>query len=91
MVGPRAALATRSLIAEAVNWIALAAAPGQSVRIEGRIRHGAPRVAAEVVALAADRVRVNFANSQDGVTPGQSVVFYDGDVVVGGGVIAHPA
>jgi tRNA-specific 2-thiouridylase len=90
VVGPRAALATRSLIAEAVNWIGLAA-PTKPLRIEGRIRHGAPRVAAEVDALAADRVRVTFGDAQAGVTPGQSVVFYDGDVVVGGGVIAHAA
>jgi tRNA-specific 2-thiouridylase len=48
-------------------------------------------VAAEVDALAADRVRVTFGDAQAGVTPGQSVVFYDGDVVVGGGVIAHAA
>jgi tRNA-uridine 2-sulfurtransferase len=90
VVGPRRALATPCLTAEAVNWIACST-PRGPVRVEARIRHGAPRVAAEVEATAPDRVRVTFAVAQSGVTPGQSVVFYEDDVVVGGGVIAHAA
>ena len=40
--------------------------------------------------LAEGRVRVDFAEPQRAVTPGQSVVFYDGDTVVGGGIIEQP-
>ena len=39
------------------------------------------------VAFANDKVRVFFEENQEAITPGQSVVFYDGDVVLGGGVI----
>ncbi len=39
------------------------------------------------VAFENDKIRVLFAENQEAITPGQSVVFYDGDVVLGGGVI----
>jgi tRNA-specific 2-thiouridylase len=39
------------------------------------------------VAFENDKVRVLFEENQEAITPGQSVVFYDGDVVLGGGVI----
>jgi tRNA-specific 2-thiouridylase len=42
-----------------------------------------------VTADAPDTVRVAFAEAQWAVTPGQSVVFYAGEVCLGGGVIAH--
>jgi tRNA-specific 2-thiouridylase len=44
-----------------------------------------------VCVLEGDRAQVVFDTPQRAASPGQSVVFYDGDVVVGGGVIAHPS
>jgi tRNA-specific 2-thiouridylase len=90
IVGPRRALARGRLVAEAVNLIALDQLAGP-LAIEARIRHRAPRVPARIEPLGADRVTVEFAAPQAAVSPGQSVVFYDGDVVVGGGIIAEAA
>ena len=46
---------------------------------------------AEVLRREGGRARVEFAEPQRAVTPGQSAVFYDGDVVVGGGIVAEAA
>ncbi len=86
-VGPRSALEARRLRATGVNWIALAA-PATPLGLEARIRHRAPRVPARVIPEGGDAVTVEFETPQHAVTPGQSVVFYDGEHVVGGGLIA---
>ena len=55
------------------------------------MRHRAPRVPAHVVPRGPGEVEVLLEAPQYAVTPGQSVVFYRGEVVVGGGVIACAA
>jgi tRNA-uridine 2-sulfurtransferase len=91
IVGPRAALRATRLIAEQVNWIAV---PGleAALDVEARVRHRAPRVPARVIPTSDPcRVDVRLGEPQEAVTPGQSVVWYRGEVVVGGGVIASAA
>jgi tRNA-specific 2-thiouridylase len=90
VVGPREALRVTRLVADRVNWIAV---PGLDapLDVEAQIRHRAPRVAARVLPVDAARVEVAFQAPQYAVTPGQSVVLYRGEVVVGGGVIASAA
>ena len=85
-VGPRAALDRRELTASGMNWIAGAPprAPGQ---VTARIRHRHPDAPATVEPLENDRAAVVFAEPQRAVAPGQAVVLYDGDVVLGGGWI----
>jgi len=90
VVGPREALRTTRLVAERVNWIAVPSLPGP-VDVEVRVRHRAPRVAARVVPHDGSRVEIEFREPQYAVTPGQSVVLYQGEVIVGGGVIADAA
>lgn len=90
VVGDRAALEVRRLIATDVNLIALERLD-EPLDVEARIRHNAPCAPARVVPRASGEVDVCFAEAQRAVTPGQSVVFYRGDVVVGGGVIARAA
>jgi tRNA-specific 2-thiouridylase len=90
VVGPAAALATDAVRAERVNLIALERLDGP-VAVEARIRHRAARVAAEIRPRGPAAVEVRFAAPQRAVTPGQSIVFYRDDVVVGGGVLAGPA
>ena len=82
------------LWAEQVNLIAQASLE-QPVFVTAKIRHGHTPAAATVRAIGDDgagnmRVEVRFDTPQRGVAPGQSVVFYDGDLVVGGGVITRP-
>jgi tRNA-specific 2-thiouridylase len=90
IVGPREALRATRLVADRVNWIA---APSlmEGREVEVRVRHRAPRVAARVRPLEGDRLEVEFRVPQYAVTPGQSVVVYEGERVLGGGVIACAA
>jgi tRNA-specific 2-thiouridylase len=90
IVGPQTGLAVERLAAEAVNWIAVPGLTG-TLAVEARLRHRAPRVPATLEPEGPDRVHVALGRVQGAVSPGQSVVFYDGDVVVGGGVIARAA
>ena len=59
----------------------------QTVELDVKIRYKSPAVKAIVKPLAGNCAEVVFANPEKAVTPGQSAVFYDGDVVVGGGTI----
>ncbi len=90
VVGPREALEVPGLVATDVNWIARERLD-EPLGVEARIRHNAPRVPACVAPRGPREVEVRFETPQGAVTPGQSVVFYQGDVVVGGGVIARAA
>jgi tRNA-specific 2-thiouridylase len=90
VVGAREALRATRLVAEQVNLIALPALEGP-LDVEVRVRHRAPRVAARVTPESGGRLLVELREAQYAVTPGQSVVLYRDDVVLGGGVIAHAA
>ncbi len=61
-------------------------APASHFTAEGRIRYRAPRVPL-TVEMGKEQAHVTFAEPQRGVAPGQSLVFYEGEEVLGGGVI----
>ena len=86
VVGPRDALERTSLNATDVNWIA-GAPPARPVRVTARIRHRHREAAAVVTSLPDAGAVVEFDRPQAAVAPGQAVVFYDGDTVLGGGWI----
>ncbi len=91
-VGEDAALYTRELVAERMNWISVAGltrALGSRLRVEAKIRHRHEPAPATLLPEGGDRVRAVFDEPQRAVTPGQSAVFYQGDEVVGGGWIAN--
>jgi len=90
VVGPRGALGADWLLATRVNLIALERLEGP-LRVEARIRHNAPRIPAQIAPRTPGAVEVRFEMPQQAVTPGQSVVFYRDEVVVGGGIIAPAA
>ena len=85
-VGPRLSLERRTLTASGVNWIG-SRAPSTWLPVSAQIRHRHRPAPGRLRALADDRAELEFDDSQSAVTPGQAVVFYDGDVVVGGGWI----
>jgi len=87
VVGGGEQLYSRSLHAKRVNWIALER-PTSTLRLGVKIRHRHEPAGATVEATSADEAVVSFHQPQRAITPGQAAVFYDGDVVVGGGWIA---
>jgi tRNA-specific 2-thiouridylase len=70
-----------------VNWIS-GEPPAESTRAGVKVRYTAQEAQAAVTQLDnSSRTRVRFDEPQRGVTPGQAAVFYDGDLVLGGGII----
>jgi tRNA-specific 2-thiouridylase len=86
VVGDRAALDQSALLASGVNWVSMVA-PGDWTRVTAQIRHHHAAAPARVRALDDGRAELEFDAPQAAITPGQAVVFYDGDLVVGGGWI----
>lgn len=86
VVGGKERLYRRGLRAQNINWIAVDRLHGRR-RLFVKIRYKDPGAFAEVYELPDGRAEVVFENPQRAITPGQSVVFYDGEVVVGGGII----
>ncbi len=85
IVGPRASLERTTVTASGVNW--MAEVPRAPLRVTAQIRHRHRPAAALARALEGARVEVVFEEPQIAVTPGQALVLYDGDLVVGGGWI----
>lgn len=86
IVGDRQDLFSSEFIASGVNWISVAK-PELPLTAWVRIRYLHPESQALLTPLGDDRVRVRFQQPQSAITPGQAAVFYDGDLVVGGGTI----
>ena len=58
-----------------------------SMKVEAKIRYNSKKSPANISPYHEDKVLINFEKPQRAITPGQSAVFYQGDVVVGGGII----
>jgi tRNA-specific 2-thiouridylase len=85
-VGAAEALDRDRLLATDVNFIACDP-PRDPMEVEAKIRHSHRAAPARVRMLPDGRAEVRFAGPQRAIAPGQSVVFYRGEMVVGGGVI----
>ena len=86
IVGQQEKLMAKTLIADSLNWISIEP-PTSSLKATAKIRSTQPEKSCMVIPLDANRVKVDFDEPQLAVTPGQSIVFYTGDLVLGGGVI----
>jgi tRNA-specific 2-thiouridylase len=85
ILGERKDLLANGLRASRVNW--LIDVPESPLPCQAKIRYRHEPAAAVVTALAEGCAQVEFAAPQSAITPGQAVVFYDGDRVLGGGWI----
>ena len=86
VVGEKQDVYADELIVADVNWISIGniTAP---LTLKVRIRYLHAEAEAVVTPVDNDKINIKFARPQMAVTPGQSAVFYDGDIVVGGGTI----
>jgi tRNA-specific 2-thiouridylase len=87
IVGDQENLYSRKLVTKRSNLISVSELP-EPVRVSVKIRHRHEPAAATIEKSGADEITVNFDQPQRAVTPGQAAVFYDGDIVVGGGWIS---
>ena len=85
-VGPNDALFRRSLIAEDLNWFPFPALAAP-LAVTAKARYNQPPQSAVIYPEENGTVRVVFDRPQRALTPGQAVVFYDGELVIGGGTI----
>lgn len=86
VLGDEEEVFTRELIASKMNFITLEKLE-EPIEVKAKIRYSAKEAAAKVILLDDDRVKVIFDEPQRAITPGQAVVFYQEDVLVGGGTI----
>ena len=96
VVAPRAEAGRRDCTVGAINWISIDA-PQTPIRVEVQVRYpkrtGAgklsPRAATadDIQRERPHRCRLLFDDEQFSITPGQAAVFYDGERVLGGGLI----
>jgi tRNA-specific 2-thiouridylase len=87
VVGNQENLYSKTLIVRKINLISVEELR-QPMRVSVKIRHRHEAAAATIEKTSTDEIRVGFDEPQRAITPGQAAVFYDGDVVVGGGWIS---
>jgi tRNA-specific 2-thiouridylase len=87
VVGREAELGQRELYAENMNWIA-GNPPEGNLHLQAKIRYRAKYAPVTITPLEGRRAHAVFEDSQRDITPGQYVVFYNNDIVLGGGMIS---
>ena len=87
-VGDKSEVYATELIASDLNWISIEKLDGP-INVKAKVRYLHPEAGTTVTPTDTGEVMVKFREPQMALTPGQAVVFYDGDTVVGGGLIAH--
>ena len=90
MIGENEDLFVKSLLCDRVNFMAIPELKGE-MRFLAKIRYNHQGAVCTVCPAGEDRVKVTFDEPQRAVTPGQAVVFYQGEYVAGGGIILEPA
>ena len=75
----------KEVVVENANWIS--AIPKKGKKYKARIRYRQPLEECEVAEVSKNSTKIIFKNPQRAVTPGQSLVIYDGEEMLGGGII----
>ncbi len=86
IIGEDDAIYKDGLIAKDLNWISITEL-NEEMEVLAQIRYNSQPIPATIKPIEDDHVKVVFADKQRAVTPGQAVVFYKEDLVVGGGII----
>ncbi len=89
VVGNDEELYSRTILTRRVNLISTAKLRAP-MRLAVKIRHKHQPAPAMIESAGPDEICVTFDEPQRAITPGQAAVFYDGDIVVGGGWIEDP-
>lgn len=87
-LGAHEGLFTDHLTAGEVNWVSIAP-PTEPITVTAKTRYSQTEAAATVIPLEDGTIRVTFETPQRAITEGQSVVLYDGDLLLGGGIITE--
>ena len=86
VIGENEDLFVNTLICDRVNFMAMEGLDGE-VRLKAKIRYNHPGAEGVISPAEDGKVRVTFDQPQRAITPGQAVVFYQGEYVAGGGII----
>lgn len=86
VVGSKEKVYGNKLIASGLNWITIAKLK-HPITVKAKIRYRHKEAEAEITPWDKDQVYVKFKEPQMAITPGQAIVFYNGDTVIGGGTI----
>lgn len=86
VLGPKEKTLVKRFYADEVNYIAIDR-PGKPIKVWAKTRYSQKEAEAMLHPLEDGQVMIEYHEPQSFVSPGQSVVFYDGDVVLGGGII----
>lgn len=86
VIGPEEDIFKTDLVAKDVNLISIDKLEGE-IEVTSKVRYSAKPADATISPLPNGRIKVSFKDKQRAITKGQSVVFYNGNEVVGGGII----
>ena len=86
IVGSKEDVYSVELIAADINWIAKQS-PKQPLELKAKIRYRHREADAVITSISSREAHIKFKQAQMAITPGQAIVFYDKDTVVGGGTI----
>lgn len=86
VVGNRDSAGRSECYVHRLNWVSIPETT-TPIRAEVQVRYRSPAVAVNVIPLPDSRLKLVFDEPQFGITPGQAAVIYDGDMVLGGGII----
>lgn len=89
VIGPKSELLGATVNASGLNW--LADEPCEGARVSVRIRHRAPLAAGAISRISGDGMEIALDTPVSSIAPGQSLAIYDGERLLGGGLIETPA
>lgn len=89
IVGDRTRVTQPECTVSRVNWVSIPE-PTTPIRATVQVRYRSPAVSVTVIPLEDNRMKLIFDEPQFSITPGQAAVLYDGDIILGGGLIERP-